>query len=136
MVWEAYVPNSPCDYVALFNTGSSQSSVSVSFASLGLSATTAYDVRNLWTGVDLGNWEGTFTQALNSDASGMYEIVVAGPAAAPQWGSSASGEWTAADNWVRGVAPNGAGTEADFFGAINSSRTVYTDSPVTVPTMM
>jgi alpha-galactosidase len=135
VVWEAAVPNSASNYVALFNTGSSSSSVSVSFASLGLSSTTAYDVRNLWTGADLGNWEGTFTQALNSDASGMYEVIVSGPPPAPQWGANASGDWNAGSNWLRGAAPNGVGAEADFFGVITAAHTVYTDTPVTVGTL-
>ncbi len=135
VVWEAAVPNSASDYVALFNTGSSSGSVSVSFASLGLSATTAYDVKNLWTGADLGNWEGTFTQTLNSDASGMYEVVIAGPPPAPQWGLNASGDWNEENNWLRGAAPNAAGAEADFFGAVSQSTTVYTDTPVTLGTL-
>jgi len=56
------------------------------------------------------------------------------PSSPPAWVSSGSGDWNAAGNWG-GLVPNGIGTEADLFGAINSPQTVYTNIPVTVGTL-
>jgi hypothetical protein len=53
----------------------------------------------------------------------------------PQWSPNASGDWNVASNWTGGVVPEGVDAEADFFGAINSNHTVFTDTPVTVGTI-
>jgi hypothetical protein len=52
----------------------------------------------------------------------------------PQWVSNASGDWNNVSNWSS-VIPNAVGAEADFFGAITSNHTVYTDQPITVGTI-
>ena len=50
-----------------------------------------------------------------------------------QWTSPASGDWNNANNWLAPAGiPNAAGAEADFFSAITTNRTVYTDLPVVV----
>ncbi len=49
----------------------------------------------------------------------------------PTWAVNSSGDWNGALNWV-GPVPNGAGATAQFFGAISSARTVFTDVPVTL----
>jgi hypothetical protein len=51
-----------------------------------------------------------------------------------QWIAAGSGDWNVASNWS-GVVPNAVGAEADFFGAISSNHTVYTDQAVTVGTI-
>jgi lysophospholipase L1-like esterase len=49
-----------------------------------------------------------------------------------RWAPDAAGDWNSASNWNNGVVPNAAGAEADFFGAISSTHTIYSDTPVTV----
>jgi hypothetical protein len=61
--------------------------------------------------------------------------VVDTPLGPPQWAPNASGDWNVASNWTGGVVPNAVGAEADFFGAIYTNHTVYTDAPVTVGTI-
>jgi alpha-galactosidase len=135
VVWEADVPNSASKYLALFNIGTTTTSVSTTFASLGLSATTSYDVENLWTSTDLGHFTGTFSQSLASDSSGMYEIMNTVATAAPAWSQNSSGDWNTLSNWSTGFVPDAAGAEADFFGSITSGHTVFTDIPVTAGTI-
>jgi hypothetical protein len=47
-----------------------------------------------------------------------------------------SGNWNISGNWANAVIPNAAGAEADFLDAIASPRTVYSDTPVTVGTLV
>jgi len=72
-VWSADVANSRDKYVALFNRGSSSLLESVNFTDLGLSNAN-YEVFDLWTGTDLGNFSGSFSATLSSHGSGLYEI--------------------------------------------------------------
>jgi hypothetical protein len=67
-----------------------------------------------------------------------YHQMVLGEAAifgsagsAPTWAVNASGDWNTASNWSAGV-PNAAGAEARLTGAITSSKTIYTDTAVTL----
>jgi len=64
-------------------------------------------------------------------SDGVETIATGGPA---QWISSSSGDWNNANNWSASI-PNAVGAEADFFGAISSNHTVYTDQPITVGTI-
>lgn len=75
-VWEADAPYSPDKYVALFNRTGSYGTVGTTFADLGLSPNATYDIRNLWTGADLGNFAGGFAANLPDYGSGMYLVVV------------------------------------------------------------
>ena len=75
-VWEANGPNSLNRYVAFFNRTGSSGTVAAAFTDLGLSPTGTYDIRNLWTGVDLGSYTGSFSASLPDYGSGMYEVVV------------------------------------------------------------
>jgi hypothetical protein len=52
-----------------------------------------------------------------------------------QWKPDASGDWNTASNWTTSHIPNGVGAEADFFGAIQSARTISTSAPITVGTL-
>jgi hypothetical protein len=52
----------------------------------------------------------------------------------PQWTTNGSGDWNDPNNWST-VVPNAVGAEADFFGAITSNHTVYTDQPITLGTI-
>ena len=49
-----------------------------------------------------------------------------------QWSPNSSGDWNVAGNWTNSTVPNGVGVEADFFGAITSNHTVFTDAADTV----
>jgi hypothetical protein len=51
------------------------------------------------------------------------------------WITNGSGDWNNADNWANVQVPNAVGAEADFFGAITSAQTVFTNTPVTVGTL-
>ncbi len=75
-VWEADSANSPDKYVALFNRASSAGEVGVNFSDLGLSTNGTYDITNLWSGADLGNFTGSFSQNYAAYASGIYLIAV------------------------------------------------------------
>jgi hypothetical protein len=57
------------------------------------------------------------------------------PPTTATWAVDTSGDWNSAGNWTTGSIPKTAGVEADFFGAITSPRTIYTDAPITVGTL-
>src|SRR5665647_1319021 len=61
-------------YLALFNLsdGEDPESVEVDLAKLGLSGKCT--IRNLWTGEDLGEISGKFTQNLSTHSSGLFSI--------------------------------------------------------------
>ncbi|MGA2439317.1 MAG: PEP-CTERM sorting domain-containing protein [Tepidisphaeraceae bacterium] len=61
-------------------------------------------------------------------------LAITSVVAPQQWISSSSGDWNNASNWS-GVVPNAVGAEADFFAAITSNHTVFTDQAVTVGTI-
>ncbi len=54
----------------------------------------------------------------------------------PTWASSASGDWNQAANWTTPAAPTGVGAEATLLGAIASPQTIYTNSPITLGTLV
>jgi hypothetical protein len=58
------------------------------------------------------------------------------PPPPPAWANNVSGDWNNAGNWTSATAPNGVGAEADFLGAVTSNQTVYTNSAVTVGTLI
>jgi hypothetical protein len=53
----------------------------------------------------------------------------------PEWATNASGDWNVATSWNGGLVPNGVDAEADFFGAISTNQTVYSNAPITVGTL-
>lgn len=55
-------------------------------------------------------------------------------AGAPTWAVNSSGDWNVASNWG-GTVPNAVDAEANFLSAITSSKTLYSDIPVTVGKM-
>ena len=61
-------------------------------------------------------------------------LAITSLAAPQQWISASSGDWNNVANW-NAIIPNAVGAEADFFGAISSNHTVYTDQAVTVGTI-
>ena len=137
VAWSADVPSTTSDkYAALFNTGTSPTTVTLNFGSLGLSPTGTYSVVDLWKGMELGNRSGSFTANLAAYASGMYRINAALPVnPTPQWYNDTSGNWNDALNWTTNVVPNGPTAQADFLSAISAARTIYADVPVTVGTL-
>jgi hypothetical protein len=76
----------------------------------------------------------------NGGAQSVFfdDAVLDGPGSPPVnsiWAVNKSGDWNIGGNWANGNVPNAAGAEADFFGALTASHTVFTDVPVTVGTM-
>ncbi len=61
-------------------------------------------------------------------------LAITSATAPQQWISPSSGDWNALSNW-NGLVPNAVGAEADFYGAITSNQTVYTNQAVTVGTV-
>ncbi|HSV12905.1 MAG TPA: glycoside hydrolase family 16 protein, partial [Tepidisphaeraceae bacterium] len=55
--------------------------------------------------------------------------------ASPSWKNNASGNWSAAGNWVSAVVPNASGAAAVFGNILTQPRTVTVDAPVTVGSM-
>jgi hypothetical protein len=80
---------------------------------------------------------------LMEDTAGAHEqgifddvqFTANGVVAPAQWSPNSSGDWNVAANWTAGVAPNAAGTEADFLSAITTAHTVFSDVGVTVGTI-
>src|SRR5207249_834010 len=61
-------------------------------------------------------------------------VVATGTPSVSTWNVATAGDWSAPGNWSAGV-PNGIDAEAKFLSAINATRTVFTDTPVTLGTM-
>lgn len=61
-------------YAALFNLDSAGSTVSLNWSSIGFSGSAA--VRDLWSGSELGIFNGSYSTALNSHASQLLRIAV------------------------------------------------------------
>src|SRR5439155_1760821 len=59
---------------------------------------------------------------------------LSGTTAVSAWNVATGGDWTGFGNWSSGV-PNGVDAEADFFSAINATRTIFADTPITLGTM-
>jgi hypothetical protein len=60
----------------------------------------------------------------------------AGTPPANAWSINGSGDWNVGGNWSNGAVPNGAGQEADFFGALlTANHNVFTDVAVTAGTL-
>lgn len=71
-VWaSAELPNGTYN-VALFNLNGSSSTTTVNWRSLGISGSA--DVYDLWDNVDLGNFTGSYSAALNTNASALVRV--------------------------------------------------------------
>lgn len=70
-VWRAKQPDGSYA-VALFNLGSSSSTVTATWATLGFTGVAA--VTDLWTNANLGNFSGSFGATLNSHASRLLRV--------------------------------------------------------------
>lgn len=53
------------------------------------------------------------------------------PGSTPVWQVAGSGNWNSTVSWTTARIPNSAGAEADFFGAIATPHTVYSDTAIT-----
>jgi len=62
-------------YVALFNLDSVTANLTISFTSLGFSATTSCALRDLWKRADLGTFTGKFTTSVNSHGAVAVSFV-------------------------------------------------------------
>ncbi len=61
-------------------------------------------------------------------------VALPGSVTTSTWTSGAAGNWNTSSNWSAGV-PNGVDAEADFLSAISGTRTVFSDTPLTLGTM-
>lgn len=57
------------------------------------------------------------------------------PEVGPHWNVNSSGDWNVASNWSGASVPNAVGAKARLFSAISSSKTIYTDTAVTLGTL-
>jgi hypothetical protein len=73
------------------------------------------------------------------NVSSFFDLAdLEGPGIPPSgftWAPDGSGDWNIGGNWASGTVPNAIGDATEFFGAITSAQTVYTNSPVTVGSM-
>jgi alpha-galactosidase len=74
IVWTADDPETGDKYLALFNASDSSdpAEISVKFNQLGLSGT--HEIKNLWTGKDLGDFTSEFKQNIKRHGAGLYRI--------------------------------------------------------------
>jgi autotransporter-associated beta strand protein len=72
----------------------------------------------------------------NSTSSAAVLTVTTGGAVKSAYTSSGSGDYNNAANWSPTLVPNGIGNEADFENTITGNQTVYTNSAITVGTMV
>ena len=82
-------------------------------------------------------WDGGGT-VTGAQSAFFDDAVLLGPGVPPTsstWIVNGSGDWNASGNWANGVVPNAVGATAEFFGAITSAQTVFTNTPVTVGTV-
>jgi hypothetical protein len=61
-------------------------------------------------------------------------VALPGSVTTSTWTSPNAGNWNTSSNWSAGV-PNGVDAEADFLSAITGTRTVFSDTPLTLGTM-
>jgi hypothetical protein len=52
------------------------------------------------------------------------------------WLIDGSADWNILSNWATGTVPNGVGIEADLTGAIQSNHTIFTDTAITLGTLL
>jgi hypothetical protein len=76
-----------------------------------------------WLGGAVVSGESQSVFISQTDLSGLGQ-----PPPANAWSATGFGDWNSGVNWSNGNAPNGAGQEADLFGAINSNSTIVIDS--------
>ncbi|MBG0859253.1 MAG: glycoside hydrolase family 27 protein [Bacteroidales bacterium] len=73
IIWTADDPEKGYKYVAFFNASEQpQAEVSVKFEQMGLPG--IHRVKDLWTGKNLGKFNGIFTRSINSHGAGLYKI--------------------------------------------------------------
>ncbi len=75
VIWAAEIPDSRDKYLALFNISDSKIpiEVGVNWDQLGL-ADSVCQVRDLWTGKDLGSFTGRFASSIPAHGAGLYRI--------------------------------------------------------------
>ncbi|HUB25243.1 MAG TPA: PEP-CTERM sorting domain-containing protein [Tepidisphaeraceae bacterium] len=77
------------------------------------------------------DWIGGSTVSGEAQSAFVSEASLLGVGTPPgqfQWIYNGIGDWNNDANWSTGNVPNGAGVEADFFGAITANTTVADDS--------
>ena len=80
-------------------------------------------------------WPGGFTEFVN--VSGVDQTVTIAPGfGADTWSNNAGGDWNDTGNWFGGVVPSGNTEGASFSGSNSAPSTVFTDSTVTVKSVL
>jgi len=72
VAWVAEEPKTGDTYLALFNAADEPAKVSVQLSALGI--TSSVKIKDLWTGKDLGKFNGGFERMLNAHGAGLYRI--------------------------------------------------------------
>ena len=76
-VWKADVPGTNDRYLAMFNrTSTNPTNVSVTLSSIGITGTC--QIKDLWTGANLGQFTTTFTAAVNSHGGRLFRVYANG----------------------------------------------------------
>jgi hypothetical protein len=76
-VWCANIPNSNDKYCGLFNTTDAPKTVSVRYRDLFLVSSSA-TVKDLWTGLSMGQVTDSFSTLVNAHGAGLYRITPVG----------------------------------------------------------
>jgi hypothetical protein len=141
--------NQPTDLIALLN-GDNVLTTTNNVAAVGtvLNSLNVTPNNGTWTDYSVSyttgsSVSGDLTIQLEETATGAHEqgnfgdvrLTVNGVTPPSQWGVNSSGDWNVASNWSNSTVPNAAGAEADFFSAITSNHTVFTDAADMVGTI-
>jgi hypothetical protein len=141
--------NQPTDLIALLN-GDNILTTTNNIAAVGtvLNSLNITPNDGTWTDYSISyttgsSVSGDLTIQLEETAAGAHEqgnfgdvrLTVNGVTPPSQWGVNSSGDWNNASNWTNSTVPDAAGAEADFFSAITSNHTVFTDASDTVGIM-
>jgi len=72
VAWIADVPGTENKYLALFNLGEVGTEIEVDFCEMGIKSECRF--LDLWKGIDLGSYSGSFKQKIVPHGSGLYKV--------------------------------------------------------------
>ncbi len=112
-VWRAYEPDGSYT-VALFNLGSSSSTVSVNWTDLGFTGSAT--VSDLWSQSSLGSFSNSFSATLNSHASRLLKVIPTSPNAVPSYEGESSANTLTGGAKVGSCSGCSGGQAAGYIG--------------------
>jgi hypothetical protein len=94
-----------------------------------------------YTGPIFNTSSGSFTvefYTTESTASvlGPYTYTIAGPPVKGTYALTGSGDFNQGSSWSAGTVPAGMNAEADFLGSITANHTIYSDTAITLGTIV